>query len=257
LRGNAPTHMPHATAGHEPGTAGVLRQAGRMMPGLSRRVFMLACAGLLTGCGDQEWQWNVKVTVNVDTPEGVRTGYSVVRVGVRKYSGLQRKFGYAYGAGVIEGEAVVVDLGDGRYLFALVVAGNMAYRASEVVFDDLLPEEDAARYRKMQRLRVRREVPREMYPLLVTFDDINDPKTVKRVDPDNLEATFGAGYRLKSITLEITDEPVTKGRVEKVLGWLGNYKIRKYRLNGEKCVACPKDKTLTAMLGASDFEIGE
>jgi len=30
---------------------------------------------------------------------------------------------------------------------------------------------------------------------------------------------------LKSITLEITDEPVTKGVVEGVLGWLGDPKV--------------------------------
>ena len=58
------------------------------------------------------------------------------------------------------------------------------------------------------------------YPLLVTFGDINDPASVKKVDPNDLAATFGPGYTLKSITLEITDEPVTTGKVEDVLGWV-------------------------------------
>ena len=31
-------------------------------------------------------------------------------------------------------------------------------------------------------------------------------------------------YQLKAITLEITDEPVTEGKVENVLGWLGSIK---------------------------------
>ncbi len=34
------------------------------------------------------------------------------------------------------------------------------------------------------------------YPLLVTFNDIKTPASVKRVNPANLEATFGPGYRL-------------------------------------------------------------
>ena len=62
-------------------------------------------------------------------------------------------------------------------------------------------------------------MPKRDFPLLVTFTDIDDPKTVRKVDPNNLAATLGPGYALKSITLEITDEPVTKGKVEEVLGW--------------------------------------
>jgi hypothetical protein len=31
---------------------------------------------------------------------------------------------------------------------------------------------------------------------------------------------FGEGVRLKAVTLEITEEAVTEGRVEGVLGWL-------------------------------------
>jgi hypothetical protein len=67
-----------------------------------------------------------------------------------------------------------------------------------------------------------RELAPKQYPLLVTFGDINDPASVKRVDPNNLELAFGPGYALQSITLSITDEPVTKGEVQKVLGWLGD-----------------------------------
>ncbi len=116
------------------------------------------------------------------------------------------------------GEASVVDLGDGRYLFALIGEGTkfLAFRTfnggpgiSEKIF--------AA----MSKRRGSKPVPSKSFPLLVTFTDINDPKTVKRVDPGDLAASFGAGYKLKSITLEITNEPVTKGVVESVLGWLG------------------------------------
>ena len=59
--------------------------------------------------------------------------------------------------------------------------------------------------------------------MLVTFDDITKPETVRRVNPEDLAAVFGEGVRLKAVTLEITDEAVTEGRVEAVLGWLGPY----------------------------------
>ena len=41
-----------------------------------------------------------------------------------------------------------------------------------------------------------------------------------RVDPADLAATFGAGFALREITLEVTDDAVTEGVVEGVLGWL-------------------------------------
>ncbi|MCP4071882.1 MAG: hypothetical protein GY742_09120, partial [Hyphomicrobiales bacterium] len=75
------------------------------------------------------------------------------------------------------------------------------------------------------------------YPLLVTFTDINDPASVKRVDPYDLEKHFGTGVKLKAVTLEITGEPVTKGEVEKVLGWfyevnrmVPREKIKEYKI---------------------------
>jgi hypothetical protein len=65
----------------------------------------------------------------------------------------------------------------------------------------------------------------ENYPLLVTFTDTNDPKSVQRVDPANLAASFGVGVRLKRIVVEKTDEAVTVGIRER-LGWLGSQKTR-------------------------------
>jgi hypothetical protein len=82
-------------------------------------------------------------------------------------------------------------------------------------------------------LSATRELTPKQYPLLVTFGDINDPASVKRVDPDNLELAFGPGYALQSITLSITDEPVTKGGVEKVLGWLAQIGRKQANLKGK------------------------
>lgn len=46
-------------------------------------------------------------------------------------------------------------------------------------------------------------VPEYQYPMLVTFDDITKPETVREVDPEDLAAVFGEGVRLKAVTLEI------------------------------------------------------
>jgi hypothetical protein len=75
------------------------------------------------------------------------------------------------------------------------------------------------------------DLPQWLYPLLVTFGDINDPKSVQRVDPANLAASFGPGIRLKRITVEVTDDDVTSG-IEKRLRWFGGYKDR--QLDGHR-----------------------
>jgi hypothetical protein len=75
------------------------------------------------------------------------------------------------------------------------------------------------RFAILSKSRFKTDIPRSHYPLLVAFMDINDPNSVREVDPDNLAATFGPGVSLKRITLEITDEPVTEGKIESVLGW--------------------------------------
>ncbi len=66
------------------------------------------------------------------------------------------------------------------------------------------------------------EVRRQRWPQMVTFADIADPLSVQLVDPDDLAATFGTGFALRKVTVQVTDEPVTLGRVEPVLSWLGD-----------------------------------
>jgi hypothetical protein len=59
------------------------------------------------------------------------------------------------------------------------------------------------------------------YPVLVRFRDINDPRTLERVDPEGLSTSFGTGVRLARVTLQLTDDHVTTG-IEKKLKWLNN-----------------------------------
>ena len=104
----------------------------------------------------------------------------------------------------------------------------------------------------MREIRV---LPRERYPLLVTFTDLADPTTVRRVDPDDLAATFGPGVALKRVTLEITDEAVTEGEVEAVLGadffrrWA---KVHRYALDAEG-LGHPYFATFASDLNRGDF----
>ena len=56
-------------------------------------------------------------------------------------------------------------------------------------------------------------------PVLATFEDVNDPNSVRRVDPNDIAATLGPGVHWRKITIETTNEPITIG-IEKKLPWL-------------------------------------
>jgi hypothetical protein len=43
---------------------------------------------------------------------------------------------------------------------------------------------------------------------MVTFSDLQNPRSAKIVDPDDLAATFGPGYRLKRLSITLTKEPL-------------------------------------------------
>lgn len=179
---------------------------------------------VLTGCGES-YSWNQKLTVEVNTPGSVVSASSITSVRYVLNAGLMDLWD---GRGVYAtGEAATIDLGDGKYVFALLKNSKRLEGVTHWAFYAIPSEE-----RKtlpligpmIERSGLRFELNDENQPMLVTFDDINDPTSVKEVDPSNLAATFGPGFSLQSISLEITDEPVTEGEVEKVLGWLTGLK---------------------------------
>lgn len=196
----------------------------------------LVAALAVAACGlvDDTPTYRYRLTVEVETPEGLRTGSSVIEVETSRSGGIPTP-GAMYHR--VRGEAVAVDLPGGRTLFALLRSENDIDWASRVMFM-LAPEapltaEDPfqVRYANMLQLKGPIGLPRmwppvgglderSAYPMMVTFGDLDDPTRVERVDPDDLAASFGEGVRLKRITVQMTDEPVTQ-RIAKRLAWLG------------------------------------
>ncbi len=183
-------------------------------------LLLLPLIFILNSC--KTFTWHQKMTVTVETPVGDVSGSSVTRMKVIS------KPRTLPDAGVVEakltGEAVVVEVLTGRYVFALLELGW-----AEAAYADARTGvgkegfEDFMRHIVAQKGKPAMPLPEDALPRLVTFGDISDPTSVALVDPDDLAASFGPGVRLKSVTLEITDEPVSEGRVESLLGWwLGN-----------------------------------
>ena len=67
------------------------------------------------------------------------------------------------------------------------------------------------------------EIPFGSLPTLVTFKDINDPSSVKVIQPDQFETDFGASYRFINAKIESTTD-VPSHNIEQVLPWWNSYK---------------------------------
>jgi len=168
--------------------------------------------------------WRQKLTLVVETPKGEVSGSSVVGVRVDFYEGGQIMSGTEVHYD-LTGEAAVVEVLPGKYLFVLM--GDS---------EELFARAARDRFNGMTRGEWLRQIPKQtepveltgdLIPMLVTFDDIAKPETVREVDPEDLAAAFGEGVRLKAVTLETTQEAVTEGRVEGVLGWLDDPRYMK------------------------------
>jgi hypothetical protein len=141
------------------------------------------------------------------------------------------------------GEAVELNFGPKGKLFALLQGGADSRSGADWIvlraFDfpgGAVPSPVEEGLKKIRALSGIRELPLGSLPLLVRFEDINDPMTIRKVDPLNLEASFGPSTKLTSASLEvvssgiwplswygITGEPLTN-KIRRSLPWLQGLK---------------------------------
>jgi hypothetical protein len=205
-----------------------------------RAVAVVAAAALL-------WQWlspsctyNYRLTIDVETPDGIKSGSSVIQ---RKHIGQRFVPGFS-GRGLVRitGEAVYVDLGQGKNLFVTLTddasgrlgdgaryngaldAGTLPWQALGLKFG-ILDEWTECRAARNLLGRPAVNVPPMNLPTTVTFRDLSQPKSVELVDPRFLASTFGKGYALTAAKIEITNDPPTTG-IERILPWLNQFKQR-------------------------------
>ena len=103
---------------------------------------------------------------------------------------------------------------------------------------------------RIARMRGPRAITPADLPDLVTFADINDPKSVIEVDPNDLQATPGPNITWNEITLESTNEPITRS-IRTKLPWLPKYVAENLRLDGSQLGG---KREITNILIWADFE---
>lgn len=232
---------------------------------MNRRRMMLGMVTLplamsLAGCGSKpKYIWRYKLTLELDTPDGVKSGFNVVEV-VQGASWYENTIGTA-----ATGEALYLDLGPGRRpLIALLTQTSRsgANRFIYVAWAALMALEG----RKLEwhsgvnenlgraiRRRGEIEIGTADLPDLVTFADPGVPGSVMRVDPNDLATSFGGGVRWRRMSLAITDAPLTRG-IEKRLSWLNNYYDK--MLDGHK-PGQRGDGSLASKMNTGSFLSGE
>jgi hypothetical protein len=228
---------------------------------LMRLWAVVALSFCLAGCGKTE-SYRYKLTLAVNTPDGVKRRSSVVEVAFRDFSFPERGTAHR-----LRGEALYLDLGRGaRPLIALLTsqlhprpekdwswtrdAGPDTRQMSRLY--NIAPSKDFMDdVPRIAKMRGPRRITSADLPDLVTFADANNPSTVIEVDPNNLQAALGPNVAWSEITLESTDEPITNGLRTK-LPWIEPYFQQNLRLDGSNHGF---NKGLANTLNWADFDL--
>lgn len=181
---------------------------------------------------------NFKITVTVETPYGIQSGSTVRQI---QNSMPDIDWPDRGNPARVSGEAVVVEMGEGKPpIFALISD------ASAREFYSAFPVPDAGpttakgiAYHSNLPVGTSGMVELRQWPQFVTFTDLDDPKTVKslmsiqscylpmpqearikckevgpHITENTLNQYFGEGVSIKSVTIEITDEPIDWGKID-------------------------------------------
>jgi hypothetical protein len=196
-----------------------------------------------------------KLTAEVMTPEGLKTGSSVIEVSYSSTHPLPNPGRWS--ADTLTGEAVYVDLGGGKNLFVLLGLDRWERKASRLPstqpsFDGIEGGQDSVteqqlgegslnalwlpvhvfklgrtvgEERDMQRRAMALlgqspvEVPLINVPMVGTFADLARPETFDTLLPTDIKKTLGEGYALQSVNLQIVDQN-NSAIIESILPWL-------------------------------------
>ncbi|ODA67392.1 hypothetical protein A7A08_01424 [Methyloligella halotolerans] len=170
--------------------------------------------------------YRYRMTVEVEVDGKVHSGSSVIEVKVIKHPRIIPSL--AGSRDEITGQAVYVDLGDGRNVFALLGSAPYAtdyhdYPAYIVLahFDLSYTRQDL---RKFPYLTGEWTIdpldpPAIGAPAFMTFGDLDNPGTATLVDPKDFSRAFGPTVGPPIVKIEMTDKPVTTD-LFKTLPWL-------------------------------------
>lgn len=129
----------------------------------------------------------------------------------------------------LTGEAIFVDLDAAGHIIVILAHNvennpvytggfaNLALQAYEVMSCNGL---DCA-HKAIAHASGVRELPWELIPILVYFDDLRDPSTLKLVQRNSLRSSLGAPMTIQKATVELTRDAIT-WQIHRHLPWTGD-----------------------------------
>jgi hypothetical protein len=164
-----------------------------------------------------------RLGIEVETPDGLKSAASTFEIhqsyhawGLPEAQGLRVRF---------KGDAVFLDLGQGRNVVALLAHGPHGQDKSRIEQLDNIAFSHGGReipWYATKDLAGSAQLLGKNVPTLATLSDVNDPSSARVIQPDEFEAVFGPGYRFKRAWIEMTEGPVTRN-IDVKLPWVGNY----------------------------------
>jgi hypothetical protein len=197
---------------------------------------IVATGGQVLPQASDTHSYRYKLTLEVKVDSEIKRASNVVEI-----SHVTKRFPEQHTNVVVRGQALYLDLGPGRDPLIALLDSPLKDSDSDKKFGsyevsawvDGNPAATLASDSRMKAGLAQNEFgmlvargPKDLSPIdlpdLVTFSDINDPKTVRRVNPDNLAETLGKDVQWHRMTIEITSDPVSSG-LEERLRWLSGY----------------------------------
>lgn len=214
------------------------------MSKLFHLITVIITALLFAGCGDKyvSKEWNQKMTVTVEIDGETFTGSAIQRLQVN-YNAELGPYPNRHLAGVRrKNEAVIIELGEHGYLFALwgrsgfteryVKSYPTEYSKGPPKLSKTEEKSIGARstaYKKYLEALARpgNQVSLERYPEFIMFEDISNPKTIRSFrakgagyaptyhDTKGFKDVYGPTARVISVIIENTKDPTNLGQIEK------------------------------------------
>lgn len=175
--------------------------------------------------------YNYRMTVNIRTPTGVRSGSGVVSVRVTGH-----QFPHTGASPRNYGAAFPVDLGDGRKLYVIpsrVDDGTAASRFVPAAWPKSRKIKDGMQmdFFEISKLisdsNFKLTLPTDLDPTFVIFRDIHNPATVIEVSRQNTTSTLGPCFQIEKVVVESTTEKPSREGI-KDLPWVEGWRERHF-----------------------------
>lgn len=173
-----------------------------------------AAAVFLSGCEERHIS-RVKITAAAEVGGKIYSGSSVQEYSCRTSTHIMGDHPECR----VKGEAVVVPIENHGDLF-LIMNCQQGNSQTEMVRSMLGAVSGAPFETSNSELPAAWSLTPDQMPMLVRFNDLRDPQSIRQVDPKNLSKSYGPELSKVYVTVERTSAPIDFGKISAVIPWV-------------------------------------